>query len=290
MLKLCYLLFGVAILLALVGDSWGHSRSKPEPENKSGALSSQQGANQKNPSNNFSTQEQLEKTISDGINAAAQKYEARHPPMPPDNSTWWFNFWLVAFTGGLVVVGAGQCFLTFWTLKATSAAASAALRQANILAAVEGPIPLIAGMKLVQYQQVPGEITITDPVPPGPIPANCRILMLIENKGRTALRLTEVCIEKFAGVTLPAHPTYNHTEPWGLVLEKGPVWIRFPDTQAFINPAEVGAAAAADPNGAFWVFGFFAYLSPLNERVEHKFLSRWDLAQGFMPDHRPGYT
>ena len=116
------------------------------------------------------------------------------------------------------------------------------------------------------------------------------MLLGIENKGRTPLRLIELCIEKFAGTTLPANPTYTHIVPWGLMLEKGPLWIRADDELTYITPADVGAAAAVYPNGAFWVFGYFAYLNLLDERVEHKFLARWDLTLGFCPDNRPGYA
>jgi hypothetical protein len=41
------------------------------------------------------------------------------------------QFWLVVFTGGLVIVGAGQSYLIFWTLKATQKAANAAVESAK---------------------------------------------------------------------------------------------------------------------------------------------------------------
>ena len=149
---------------------------------------------------------------------------------------------------------------------------------------------MIVSIKLVQYAQIPGETALGDAVSPGQIPANCRILFLIENKGRTPLRLLELCIEKFIGPTLPAHPVYIHKESWGLVLEKGPLWIKATDALVNVTPADVGAAAAVYPNGAFWVFGYFAYLDLLDKRIERKFLARWDLVEGFVADNRPGYT
>jgi hypothetical protein len=292
MLKSRHVVLGVAILLALLGDSWGRSQHKPRPQNQSSPLiSAQQSANQPTPPVNLLTPEQIEKSISDGVNTAVQKYETRHPSPPPDNSGWWFNLFLVVFTGGLVVVGAGQGFLTFWTLKETHTAADAALRQVNVMAAVEGPIPLVAQMKLVQYAQIPGDISVADPVPAGPIPANCRVLLCVENKGRTPLRLIELCMEKFAGTTLPPIPNYSHTSPWGLVLEKGPLWLIPPDELSYVTPADLGTAVAAYQfGGAFWVYGYFAYRNLLDERVEHKFLARWDLKEGFLPENRAGYT
>jgi hypothetical protein len=91
-------------------------------------------------------------------------------------------------------------------------------------------------------------------------------------------------------MSLPVQPAYTNIEPWGLILEKRPLWIRPSDAQANITPADVGAAAAVYPDGAFWVFGYFAYFNLLGERVEHKFLGRWDLEAGFVSENRAGYT
>jgi hypothetical protein len=75
------------------------------------------------------------------------------------------------------------------------------------------------------------------------------------------------------------------------MLEKGPIWIRAGDALTEITPADATAAAAAyRNNGAFWIYGYFAYRNLLSERVEHKFLARWDLTQGFIPETRPAYT
>jgi hypothetical protein len=133
MLKLSSAALGIAIFLALVADSSGRSRHHPQsqPQNKSSPLSTQQPSNEPTPPPKLPTAEQIEKSIADGINTAAQQYEARHPTSPPDNSGWWFNLLLVGFTGGLMVVGAGQGFLTFWTLKATQTVAEAAKESAD---------------------------------------------------------------------------------------------------------------------------------------------------------------
>lgn len=177
------------------------------------------------------------------------------------------------------------------SIAAAQQSANAAQMQAAIMVAVEGPIPLVVEIKLAQYANIPGENLITDPLPPGPIQPNCRILFAIENKGRTPLRLVELCIEKHVGRALPDVPTYTHKTPWGLVLEKGPIWIRGTDGQIEITPAEVGQTKAVYASGgAFWVYGYLAYLDLLNQRAEHKFLVRWELRTGFVPDNRAGYT
>jgi hypothetical protein len=175
--------------------------------------------------------------------------------------------------------------------RVTSTAANAALRQADVMMAVESPLPLVVGFNIVQYSQIPGETVIADPFPPGPLQPNCRITFCIENKGRTPLPLLELCVEKFAGTSLPQVPPYIHIVPWGLVLEKGPIWIRAHDALVEITVADVGAAEVAyQANGAFWVYGYFAYRNLLDERIEHKFLARWDMEHGFAPENRPGYT
>jgi hypothetical protein len=201
----------------------------------------------------------------------------------PEDSTGFFTLWVALFTGILALS-------TIKLYGATRDSAAAAQKQATISANVEGPLPVVAALKLVQYQQIPGEVVVADPLPPGPIQANCRILLLIENKGRTPLRCIELCLEKHVGNSLPNQPTYTHIAPWGLVLEKGPIWIRFTEEQGDVTQADVQAAAAAYPNGAFWVFGYFAYWNLLNEKTVHKFAARWDLTQGFVREDRAGYT
>jgi hypothetical protein len=184
---------------------------------------------------------------------------------------------LAVFTGLLVVVGAGQCFLLH--------------QQARLVKAVESPFPLVNAIKLVQFAQIPGENVVTDPVLDGLIPANCRIHIAVENKGKSPLKMVEMCVEKFAGIALPTTPIYTNRRPWNFVLEKGPIWLRPDDPQSLISLAEIAAAATAFQNGgAFWVYGYFAYRTLLDERVEHKFLVRWDFGSGFLADNRPDYT
>ena len=108
----------LALLLAMAGNSLAQSQPKPQPQSKSSPLSEQERPAQPAPASGVLTPQQIEQSITDGIEAAAKQYEANHPATPPDNSGWWFNFWLVIFTGGLVVVGAAQCYLIFGTLRA----------------------------------------------------------------------------------------------------------------------------------------------------------------------------
>ena len=138
MLKRGTIVLGLAFLLALIGDCAARSHyPKPKPQNKTSQLSEQQRSAQPSPPINYLTSEQITKAVTDGIEAAAKQYETNHPALPPDNSGWWFNFWLVVFTGGLVAVGGAQCFLIFWTLKATQVAARAAQAAAEVVPNVE---------------------------------------------------------------------------------------------------------------------------------------------------------
>jgi hypothetical protein len=214
----------------------------------------------------------------------------------------WFTFSLRQSTDKLWDAGERQLDLLAKTSTAQSRdmqasiavaqqSADAAQTQAAILAAVEGPMPLVHQIKLAKYAKIPGEIIVSDQLPPGPIPSNCRIFVAVENKGRTVLRIVELCIEKFIGSDLPSIPNYAHATSFNFYLEKGPIWLRGSDAQIVVGPADIGAMHAVYPSrGAFWVYGYFAYPDLLNRRVEHKFCARWDQTVGFVPDNRPGYT
>ena len=209
------------------------------------------------------------------------------------NSDWWTWFLsvltlLVLF--GQAIILAVQAYFLRGSLKIADKSATTAEKSTAISFAIENPLPLIGAFKLVQYDQIPGETSIVDPVPGGFIPPNCRMLFLVENKGRAVLRMPELCVEKFIGASLPSSPTYRSGIPWGLYLEKGPIWIRFNDEQSVITASEASAANASYPEGAFWVYGYIAYLDLFNERLQYKFLWRWDLTTGFVPENRTGYT
>jgi hypothetical protein len=89
------------------------------------------------------TEQEITKAVTNGVDAAVQRYEGRHPPLPPDSSAWLFNLLLVVFTAMLVLVGAGQAYLFLHTLRATRKAADAAKQSADVteraLIDLEGP-------------------------------------------------------------------------------------------------------------------------------------------------------
>lgn len=280
MLRTRYFLVGLAILLATFGYSSGRSQTQSQQQT---AAPDQRGTE---------LQPLVVQPLPTKKNAEENDRDIREAKEKTDSDwwTWFLSILTVAALFGQATILAAQAYFLRGTLNATAQAAEAAQRQGKIFAAVEGPMPLVPGIKLVQFAQIPGEITLVDPVVGGPIPPNCRIMIGVENKGRTPLRMIELCVEKFAGLSLPPQPTYVHIDPWGLVLEKGPLWIRPSEALTVVTPADVAAAAAAYPAGAFWVFGYFAYWNLLDERTIHKFAARWDLVQGFIPENRPGYT
>ena len=114
-----------------------------------------------------------------------------------------YTGWLAFFTLALVVVSATQIGFLIRTDKSTTISAEAAKLKATIMLAVESRMPLIVDLKLVEYSHIPGENALAERLLPGPIQPNCRFLLAFENKGRTPVVMSELCIEKFAGVALP---------------------------------------------------------------------------------------
>jgi len=216
---------------------------------------------------------------------------ANHSLWKPTDSLGLYTLVLAGFTGLLVCVSGVQGYFLLAANKTARITAYAADRQARVMIAVESPMPLFVAFKLVQFSTIPGETVVADPLAPGKIQPNCRIFPYLENKGRTPLRMKEFCIEKYSGTALPERPTYGKATPFGLVLEKGPIWIRGADEQIGISNTEALEAENAFKNaGAFWVYGYISYLTLLDERAELKFLWRWDQQLGFVPENRPGFS
>ena len=76
------------------------------------------------------------------------------------------------------------------------------IRQNKLIYIFEMPIPSVVGIKLVAYVDELSPMTLPDPVPPGPIPDFCRVLIGIHNSGRTPMRITKFSIEWMIAPTL----------------------------------------------------------------------------------------
>lgn len=190
--------------------------------------------------------------------------------------------WVTAVFTGVLSVST----ILLWLV--TKKSADAAAVQASAVVASESPVPVIIEIKLVQFAHISGEQVLLDPVPAGPIPPNCRVLIRIGNMGRTVLRIREFCLEKGTFAELPTAPQYAHTEQWDTLLgAQQDAWYRLSDDLVFVTPAHVGGFAAT---GSFWVYGYFTYSDLLKNTTRHGFLARWAVNHGFVGERRSAYT
>ncbi|MGC9953456.1 MAG: hypothetical protein ABSD21_04155 [Rhizomicrobium sp.] len=140
----------------------------PPTQSESGALAKQDGHSQVGQAVQPPPPKEITDAVSRAIDAAAHKAEASQNPRPPDNSGWWFNFLLVIFTGGLVVVGAFQAIFLKASVDAGEKTAEAAKASADAVVS-----------QLRAYIDVTVEITdINDPGPR-------KVTGYIKNTGQT---------------------------------------------------------------------------------------------------------
>jgi hypothetical protein len=119
------------VLWLAIGSSVAALAEETKPQIKASELPTNNTNTQQTPAQHIPTPQEITEAVTNGITRAAQEYQANYRAPPPDNSNWWFNLFLVIFTGGLVVVGTGQCFLIFGTLRATTTAAEATKNAAE---------------------------------------------------------------------------------------------------------------------------------------------------------------
>lgn len=136
------------LLITLSHCAPAQSQQHSPTQSNSSKLGTNNSHAQPAPTVTFPTSQEITEAIASGIDRANEKYDASHPPLPPDNSSFWFNLFLVGFTGLLVVVGGSQCYLIFWTLKATEIAANAAKESADTLVSTSMPalFPTVVNM------------------------------------------------------------------------------------------------------------------------------------------------
>jgi hypothetical protein len=120
---------GVVLLVALSCDAVAQSQQYPQPQIKDSKLGKDNSHAQPPPTVNFPTSQEITDAIAAGIERANEKRETNYHAPPPD---YWLNFFLVIFTGLLVVVGAMNCYLIFRTLKVTEIAVDAAKKSAEV--------------------------------------------------------------------------------------------------------------------------------------------------------------
>jgi hypothetical protein len=261
-------LFCVAALLAWTGAAL--SQTKPQPT----------------PSPDSLLQEQITKAISDRIDAAVKEYEARHPSPPRDNSAWWFNFWLVVFTGGLVAVGAAQCYLIFGTLRTAQKATEAADLSARAAVAIESPfIRVDAPDELARVENAQDDDggLIWDVQSPD-LPEFSRIYEIeFRNIGRTTAAPTKLQLGwKVALPLAPEEPAYT----WSRRCDNGtalpgdnkPYTIECSKFCIVLSAKDRELISAK--TAALWVFGALTYRDFLDEPHVSRFCWRWGCPDG----------
>jgi hypothetical protein len=168
-------------------------------------------------------------------------------------------------------------------------AATAALRQANAVVALESPIPLIEEIKLVQYANNQTINPIADPLYAGNIPDFCRALVRITNIGRSPMRVNDFAIQWLVSQHLPDAPTYENVQPWGIWLtERSTQWLRF-DPNCEITLSAQQRAQITTEEMYLWVYGRVRYANFMKDRSKIGFAARWRIASGFERDRTPAY-
>lgn len=166
------------------------------------------------------------------------------------------------------------------SIEVSRTAATAALRQANAMVAMESPIPGIVQLKLVGYADERSDVATIDPVPSGVPPPFCRPLVLLENRGRTEMTVHHFCCDWIVAPTVEEIPDYHHVEIWnGGLPKESRVWFK---SQNGIR-LDQDESRIIDDFGAFlWVYGYFAYSDFMGDKFIIGYMARWDTAHGFV--------
>jgi hypothetical protein len=224
----------------------------------------------------------------------AKNIDADSEKMELDRKLVKFNGDLAYYTLILAIVAVlqfvalvGQAIVFAFTFRATNKAANAALYQAKATVAVENPSPVVHALKLVGYANQADQIGNLDPVPPGLPPDLFRSLVLLQNTGRTNMRLRETSIDWIIADVLPEQPTYrNSVLALGRIFAPGPpIW--FMDNTRIITFTVAERAQIAAGQRTLWLFGRFSYFNFIDERFDVGYLGRWDLAHGLVREANP---
>jgi hypothetical protein len=106
------------------------------------------------------------------------------------------------------------------------------------------------------------------------------------------MQITSFCIERHIGGNLSPTPTYKNIDdtwrPW--LGPQNALWF-MPNDALIAVYFNSGEQANIETRAAiFWVYGYVTYLNVLAKSLTYKFLYRWDLTKGFVPEKRPDYT
>ena len=125
------LLCCIAVVAGATPKPSKQNPQQPPSQGENSQLPAQDGTNAKSPSANLAAPQEIIDAIARAIEAAADKAKTAQNPSPPDNSSWWFNLFLVIFSGALVAVGAFQAIFLRTSVVATEKTAAAAKASAD---------------------------------------------------------------------------------------------------------------------------------------------------------------
>ncbi len=281
-------LLGLVATILIFGAA--QSQPKSKPQNKPSELSVQQSPTQPTPTAQNLSPEQITKAITDGLITALKEYETHHPALPPDNSSWYFNLFLIAFTACLVVVGAIQCYIIFWTLKATETAANAAALQARAAVGAELAELVIHRIDLVPFPDAtPGQQDFA--IAAGPLaPNEMRAVVHVTNSGRTRSRINQICVEWIVvernsptkNPDPPVVPVYqNQIGTSHIFGENQTIPLKWSGgTNSIIRLTTVQRTAINNNTAWLWVYGVIRYVDFLRETYDIGFCAHWEAVAG----------
>jgi hypothetical protein len=294
----------MAICVALVGNCSAQSRKQPRaeaPKSQQGTQPDQRGtASQPLSVNIVPTAEQkadTEKKDREAAIKAADDHKlvdyAWYQFLVGVVTFFIFVLQLIAFSlqarymRRTVIEMRRTTHATIRSARAAQKSAEGALRQANAMIAVESPIFAIAELKLVAFENEHSSFATVDPVLAGlPLPF-CRILIRIENRGRTELTINRIFCDWIVAQTVSEMPEYHFEEIWnGALAKDGNAW--FPSKNG-IRLSQLDATAVENLEQFLWVYGKFIYTDFMGDRFEYGYIARWTLSHGFVRDPLANY-
>ena len=179
-----------ASALFLSGVSESAEPKEAEPQSKETQLEHNKADGQPKTTNKPSIFDQYPEPPGGRTAAQQQTNKKETKPRPPTDYGWWFNFWLVIFTGCLVLVGIGQIVvyaiqarymwhglgLTGQTVTAANISAKAAQKSADI---VDKSLTLLERAWLIVRFDLPFQLVWSE---------RTRVRYAIINTGRSIAR------------------------------------------------------------------------------------------------------
>ena len=125
------------------------------PQRETKQLAEQKRSDQPTPPLHLIIDQQAVDAIERAIASGTEKAKAQHNPSPPDNSRWWFEFFIVVFNGILAIGVFLQIFTILYLKKSSDAAQkSAEIAERALIAGQRAFVsaPLISYVPTVDVQ------------------------------------------------------------------------------------------------------------------------------------------